>query len=122
MFGTSGFNTPALTPLLTPLLRPSPNGFTLVHRPRHLGSNPTTEDSDGYSSDSSLSSDFESFSLTNRPKIELSPGKKRAQPSEFIHPESVKKQWLFKEPVKGIDVGPWDPAMIRAAMEAEHEH
>jgi hypothetical protein len=62
MFGGSTFSTPAQTPLLSP----AAPGFTLVHRPRRIGALPATEDSDGYSSDGSLLSDLENFSLGSR--------------------------------------------------------
>ena len=63
MFGGSTFSTPAQTPLLSAIQ--SPAGFTLVHRPRRPGDLPATADSDGYSSEGSLLSDFEEMSLSN---------------------------------------------------------
>ena len=63
MFGASNFSTPAQTPLLSAMQ--SPDGFSLVFRPHHIGDMPATADSDGYSSDGSLVSDFENFSLEN---------------------------------------------------------
>lgn len=67
MFGSNN-STPAQTPLLAPT-KPSPiPGFTVVHRPRNPGGVPGTEDSDGYSSEGSQSSDFDTFSLVGRPR------------------------------------------------------
>ncbi|KIW08358.1 uncharacterized protein PV09_01274 [Verruconis gallopava] len=66
IFGSSNASTPMQTPLMTPEMRSPPFGFTLVHQPRHPGSLSATEDSDGYYSDGSLSSDFEGFSLVDR--------------------------------------------------------
>lgn len=67
MFGGSTFTTPAQTPLLS-ATAPSPAGFSVMHLPRRLGVSPATEDSDGYSSEGSLASDFENFSLVGRPR------------------------------------------------------
>jgi hypothetical protein len=82
MFGTSEFSTPAQTPVMSGLSTPA--GFTLVYRPRHIGDMPGTTDSDGYSSDGSLLSDFEGFSLLSRAcaSIESAAQNKSSQQSE----------------------------------------
>jgi hypothetical protein len=59
------------TPLQTPNFGPTPispePSYNLVHRPRFLSRNANVEDSDGFTSEDSLS-DVEGFSLVHRPK------------------------------------------------------
>lgn len=109
-----------MTPYLSGRGSPPP-GFTLVHRPRHLGANPAIEDSDGYSTDSSLSSDFESFTLVGRQNPPLSSfgdAKRSSSPStsDTRPMKSPKKSRAHSGPIAGLDVGPWDEDLLAAAL------
>lgn len=84
MFGSSD-STPFPTPLLQATRSPEPS-YSLVHCPRREGKMPTTDDSDGYSSEGSLVSDLDGFTLIGRSRSSFGSDTSRPSFAPGINP------------------------------------